>query len=257
MCSEKIDMSIYQNWGGIMEVSRNNLLTYGSSLLYKDLREICDGLKRGGLCILPSDTGYSIAAYPFYQKSIPRIEKVLPHVANQAIPLSFDSQKMISKYVNLTQRDLRLMDKHCPGPLTLVCKMKEGLPKDKYNALFHTNNTIGVRIPDSPVERQICTELDTPLTTCAIRYDDNKIIQNFDDAVDIVNAALKSENEHFIVYGVKVPQIKYDDHSTVATVQGKFPYVLHVYRPGIIEPKVLKNDADDRNLSYCDVDDWT
>lgn len=240
-----------------MKVSRENLLTFGSSLFYRDLREICDGLKRGNLCILPSDTGYSLAAYPFNPKGVARLEKILDGKREDPIPFSFDTRKRAMKFVKFTQKDLRLIEKLFPGPLTLVCKAKDSKIQEIVCSIIHTENTIGVRIPDSPVERQICSELEAPITTCAIRMPDGKIVQKFTDAIEVVNTKLSDCLDNFVIYAVQVPEIKYSDHSTVATVQGKFPYVFSVYRPGVIEPKVLKNALDSKNLSYCDVDDWT
>lgn len=232
-------------------------LTFGDSLSYGHLRQVCYTLKNGGLCILPSDTTYTIAAIPFRRDVLLWVTQLLPEKANDPIPLSFGSLAMVEEYVKLTAKDYRAIDKFCPGPITLVCKIKDRKDKSLLEDVLHTVGTIGIRIPDSPVERQISTELQRPITSCAIRDDEHNVVQDFDDAVDIVRSRMRDTPDSPILMAIRMTRIKYYNHSTVISVQTALtsPYDIHVYRPGIIAPKKIEDTI--RQISFRDVEEWT
>lgn len=235
-------------------------LTFGDSLSYEHVRRIRSTLRDGGLCILPSDTGYSLAGLPFRRTVVSNIRSILGK-ADQPIPLAFGSLKQVERFVNLTPEDERVIDKYCPGPVTLVCELRKDLADPTANGIsetLHTVGTVGVRIPDSPVERQICIEIDGPLTTAAIRYPASEaIVQDFDDAFDLVLSRMKAIEIGCLVVGIKMARIKYSDHSTVVTVEPNLaaPYVIREYRPGVVGTSEIQDTI--RRLSWSDFEDWT
>jgi tRNA A37 threonylcarbamoyladenosine synthetase subunit TsaC/SUA5/YrdC len=241
-------------------------LTFGDSLSYGHLRQACHTLRHGGLCILPSDTCYSLAALPFRRDALEHLGQILPDKQVDAIPLAFGSLNMLRHYVKLTAKDERLIDIHCPGPLTLVCEISDAQQKHIIEDLLHTQGSIGVRIPDSGVERQISVELQRPITTCAVRDDAGAPVRNFDDAVSIVRSRLKAKGEEFLLLAVRMTKVTYKELSTVAGVQSSLapaearealvaPYSVYIYRPGALEPEKLEDSL--RRLSWSDFEDWT
>jgi len=239
-------------------------LTFGDSLAYGHLRQVCYTLRHGGLCILPSDTCYSLAALPFRRDALAHLASILPGKDSDPIPLAFGSLALAQQYVRLTPRDEKLIDAYCPGPLTLVCEINDQHDKKIIEDMLHTHGTIGVRIPDSTVERQVSIELQRPITTCAIRDDSGEPVRIFDDAVSLVRMRMKARQEEFLLFAVRMTRLAYREVSTVASVQkeglpeGKelvSPYSVFIYRPGIIEPEQLESAL--RKLWPSDFEDWT
>jgi tRNA threonylcarbamoyl adenosine modification protein (Sua5/YciO/YrdC/YwlC family) len=239
-------------------------LTFGDSLAYGHLRQVCYTLRQGGLCILPSDTCYSLAALPFRRDALAHLASILPEKNVDPIPLAFGALHLVQQYVKLTNQDEKLIDAYCPGPLTLVCEINDRHDKKIIEDMLHTHGTIGVRIPDSTVERQISIDLQRPITTCAIREDSGEPVRSFDDAVSLVRMRMKTQQEEFLLFAVRMTRLAYRDLSTVASVQkdvlpeGKqlvAPYSVFIYRPGILEPEQLENAL--RKIWPSDFEDWT
>lgn len=234
-------------------------LTLGSSLSLHSINRIRKHLRDGGVCIVPSDTGYALTGLPFQKDVIQTISTVLHHDSDP-IPLSFGSMSMVEKYAELTKDDYLIMDTEFPGPITLVCGLKKAISETRKKAiseLLHTSGTIGIRIPDSPVERQISTELDTPITTCAIRDDSGNMIRNFDDAVTIVGDRMGEIIDNFHLIGITANRILYDEQSTVLTLQKSIasPMKFMIFRYGYVDPKDIQHIL---NLpSSKDLDDFT
>jgi hypothetical protein len=196
-----------------------------------------------------------------------RLATVLPQKASDPIPLAFGSLHLLVKYAKLTAKDERLIESYFPGPLTLVCEISSAQDQRIIEDMLHTHGTIGVRIPDSSVERQISTELDRPITTCAITDDTGKPIRSFDDAVSLVRARMMARDERSLLFAVRMKRLAYQDDkelSTVASVQenalpsGQIlvsPYSVYIYRPGLLEPEMLEDNL--RKVAFTEVEDWT
>ena len=232
-------------------------LTFGDCLSYGHLREVLFTLNSGGVCLLPSDTGYAIAAVPFRRDVMSRLYALLPGKRGQPIPLAFGSLSLVEQYVKLTAADYRTIDRFCPGPLTLVCQISERQPLSQVEHMLNTDGTIGVRIPDSPVERQISSELQRPITTCAVRDADGNIVQKFDEAIDMIRPRLEAAGPNTLLIAIHMRSLKYSEHSTVVTVQPRLaaPYSLYVYRQGVVEPDKIEDTL--RRLSFWDLEDIT
>jgi L-threonylcarbamoyladenylate synthase len=224
-------------------------LTLGDALAYSDLRSVCEILRDGGLCLVPSDTCYSIAALPFRRDAIARLGRVLPGKEQEPIPLCFGSLALVKKWVRLTPRDIRAIDEFWPGPLTLVCEIAEWHDPEIVSEMLHTVGNIGVRIPDSAVERQISSELERPITTCAVRDEAGRAVQSFDDAISVVRGRIDAIGEPISFAAIRGRRRLSRTVSTVATVQvSQAPadvdtgegYTLYVFRPGAIEPEKIE-----------------
>jgi len=235
-------------------------LTAGDSLTYENVRSIRFCLDHGGFVVLPSDTGYSLACLPFRQDTITKLRAMLGH-PNTSIPLSFGSYAMAARYVAIATENDRIVDHHAPGPLTIVCPMRPDMAPEHAAALasaLHTEGTIGVRFPDSAVERQISIECDRPITTCAIRSADGEIVRSFDDALSIVRQSVEELGVECFLAAVNTRVIKYPMQSTVATADPHLvstPSVVKVYRHGAIEAQDLQNSV--KQLGWSDFEDWT
>ncbi|RZN82336.1 MAG: hypothetical protein EVB11_08950 [Winogradskyella sp.] len=229
-----------------MEFKGNRIIvTPGGSISYQHLGEIKYVLENGGIVILPSDTCYTLASLPFNIDSLGRIANIEPHSIKNEIPLSFSGRKMLEKYCTPNEKEMRAIDKFCPGPLTLVCKMKKEMIDKKLNLLIHTDKTIGVRIPDSVIERQISEYLNSPITTCALRDYEGKIIQNYDNVVSTVRDRIKNVIHKYTILAIEVPYFIYKENSSVISFQPNIDgaYEIKVFREGMIDVKKIKREA--------------
>lgn len=159
----------------------------------KKIRKIADVLKDGGLIIYPTDTIYGLGCDIFNQKAIERLAQV-KGINLKKTNLSFICYDLsdLSNYAkNITTPVFKIMKKALPGPFTFILKANSNVPK-----IFQSNKkTVGIRIPDNKIPREIVQELGNPIITTSIK-DDDKLIEyptdpeliyeNFRDKVDVV-----------------------------------------------------------------------
>ncbi len=109
-----------------------------------------DIVKDGGIIVAPTDTVYGIIADPLNKKAVEKVFKVKKRSSDKPLPILLGESHHAFLLVKPTQRFWKLALKFWPGPLTIVEKPVEGLPK--HLAVW---GNIGVRLPHCPLIREI------------------------------------------------------------------------------------------------------
>lgn len=155
------------------------------------LEAIADCLRNGGVIIYPTDTIYGLGCDIFQHKAIERvcrIKGINPAKAN----LSFICAELsdMSQYTKSIDTPLyRLLKSSLPGPYTFIVKASKEVPR----ILKSKKDTIGLRIPDNNIARDIVRTLGHPILSTSLpgemveEYTDPDLIyRNFENLVDIV-----------------------------------------------------------------------
>ena len=121
--------------------------------------EALEKLKTGKPVIFQTDTLPAIACMPEYSNIIYKIKK---RDKNKALILMGSQVKQVLDYVDNDARDdfQKVAEKFWPGPLTLIIPIR----KNKSLNFISSENTLGIRIPDSLTARSLILETG-PLAT--------------------------------------------------------------------------------------------
>ncbi len=174
-------------------MSANYMKLYQENPEMQKIRQAVEILRNGGLVICPTDTVYGIVCDLFNRKAIDRLMK-LKGLKPKEMNLSFICYDLsdISNYVKrLDTPDFKLLKKSLPGPFTFILESNNNVPK----ILGVNKKTVGIRIPDNNIPRQIVKELGNPIMTTSIKDDDHVreyitdpeiIFDTFKNQVDLV-----------------------------------------------------------------------
>ena len=157
----------------------------------RHINTVVDCLKNGGVIIYPTDTIYGLGCDIFQQKAIEKISRI-KNVQPQKAQLSFICYDLsdLSKYTKGISTPLyRILKEYLPGPYTFILPASKEVPK----ILQSKKNTIGLRIPDNNIAREIIKQLEHPILSATLpgemveEYTDPELIyENFKNLVDIV-----------------------------------------------------------------------
>jgi len=140
----------------------------------KSISQVVDVLKKGGVIIYPTDTIYGIGCDITNPKAIERVCQIRglkPDKAN----LSFICNDLtsISLYTKpLDNTTFRLLKKSLPGPFTYIFNASGQVPK----LLSSKKKTVGIRVPDNNIAREIVQLLGNPIVSASI-HDDDELIE--------------------------------------------------------------------------------
>ena len=136
------------------------------------LSHIVEVLENDGVIIYPTDTLYGFGCDITNQKAVERIARIKnldPRKANFAFLIEDlthinDYAKPFSNYF------FKLMKRNLPGPFTFILNANNSVPK----MLKNNKKTIGIRVPDSVIAREIVTSLGKPLITSSIPHEETE-----------------------------------------------------------------------------------
>lgn len=159
----------------------------------REVKKVVEVLKSGGIIICPTDTIYGLACDIYNPKAVEQIARIKgvnlekAHFSFICYDLSHlsDFTKQVDNHI------FKLMKKHLPGPFTFILDANSNVPK-----LFKSKKkTVGIRIPDNNIAREIVKELGHPIMSTSVHDDDELIeyttdpeliYERYRDIVDIV-----------------------------------------------------------------------
>ncbi len=159
----------------------------------KQIQQIVECLKNGGIIIYPTDTVYGIGCDIFQHKAVERIAQLKGIKAEKAnfSFICYDLSHISDFTKQISNPVYKLMKKLLPGPFTFILNSSSKVPK-----LFESKKkTVGIRVPDNMISRLIVNELGNPIMSTSVKGDDldietttdpELIHERYKDMVDIV-----------------------------------------------------------------------
>ncbi len=158
----------------------------------KEIQKVVRVLKNGGLIIYPTDTVYGLGCDISNNKTLERLAR-LKGIKLEKANLSFIFYDLsnLSQYVKqIDTPTYKILRRALPGAFTFILKSNNKLPR-----VFKKKKTVGIRIPDNSIIRDIVYELGNPIISTSIRDEDELleyttdpelIYEKWKDKVDLV-----------------------------------------------------------------------
>ncbi len=105
-----------------------------------------EALRRGALVVIPTDTVYGVAAWPWEDTFVSRLYEAKGRPEGKAIPLLVGHTTQLDQVTQAMPKGAQYLAQHFwPGPLTLVVPKHPSLPP-----AVSPYPTVGVRMPNHP-----------------------------------------------------------------------------------------------------------
>lgn len=148
----------------------------------RKIKQVVESLQEGGIIIYPTDTVYGLGCDIFNPKAVEKICRLRGLKPEKAM-LSFiceDISQIADYAYQIDNEVFKVLKKNLPGPFTFVLRANNTVPK-----LFkNRKRTIGVRIPENNIAKNIVKELGRPILSISLKSDD-EILEYFTDPIDI------------------------------------------------------------------------
>lgn len=139
----------------------------------KEINKVVEVLRNGGLIIYPTDTVYGLGCDITNTKALERIARIKGIKLDKA-NFSFVCHDLsnISDYIKqIDTATFKILKKALPGPYTFILPGNNNLPKE-----FRKKKTVGIRVPDNNIAREIVRKLGNPIVSTSI-YDEDEILE--------------------------------------------------------------------------------
>lgn len=167
--------------------------------LYQDatdaqlVRNVAEFLGDGAIVILPTDSVYSLACDIQNERALEKMARIKGLKLKEAeFSILCDDLSLLSDYCKpLNNHVFKLLKRNLPGPFTFILEANSNIPK-----IFKKNRkTVGIRIPDNNISRQIVSALGRPVIVTSVKDDDQileyttdpeLIAERYENQVDMV-----------------------------------------------------------------------
>lgn len=124
----------------------------------QNIEEIITALNNGAVLVTPTDTVYGLVCDAAKEAAVEKVFEIKKRDRNNPIAIFVKDIKMAKQYAQISKEQEDILNKSWPGAVTFVLKSKLGLAPLVYKA-----NTIGMRIPDYDLIKDIFRKFDRPL----------------------------------------------------------------------------------------------
>lgn len=177
-----------------------------------DVEKMADSLKRGSLVVLPTETGYMLAALATSTAALEHAFTVKGRNPSDVMHVACASLAMAETAGILSPRAIRLLGDFTPGPLSVIVNKTDLLP----DHLVALNGTVGIRVPDHAATLQVINAVGSPVTATSLNPSGSKPI-----SVDRDSLQSLSWPENELIYVVRDDRsIAYDCPSALVRVSG-------------------------------------
>lgn len=208
--------------------SRSGMLTWS------DVARIADSLQQGAPAVLPTETGYMLAALATSPDAVKSAFAVKGRAGTAVMHVACASLEMAATVGVLTKQATNLLGELTPGPVSVIVSQTDLLAAS--DGLVTVNGTVGIRIPDHPATLQVINAVGAPLTATSLNSSGSHL-------TSVSEASLRTLNwpEADVVYVVQDDDaIVYDSASTLVRVSGD---AIEILRPGPITPAQVERAA--------------
>ena len=133
------------------------------------IKKVVEVLKNGGLVIYPTDTVYGLGCDITNSRALEKIAKI-KGIKIEKANFSFVCNDLshLSNYVKqIDTATFKILKRALPGPYTFILPGNNDLPKE-----FRKKKTVGIRVPDNNIAREIVKMLGNPIVSTSIHDDD-------------------------------------------------------------------------------------
>ena len=130
-----------------------------------------DALRRGELVAYPTDTLYGLAASARDDRAVARLAAAKRRPEGMPISVALSSVPEAEAVGRLTSAGRALLRRLLPGPYTLLLSARPSGPRVA-TALRGADGSLGVRVPDHPVARELARRAGPITATSANRHGD-------------------------------------------------------------------------------------
>ncbi len=139
----------------------------------REIDKIVKILKKGGLIIYPTDTVYGLGCDITNTKAMEKVAKIKGVKLNKSnfSFICYDLSNLSDYVKQIDTATFKTLKRNLPGPYTFILPGNNNLPK-----AFKNKSTVGIRIPDNNIIRELVKKLGNPIVSTSI-YDEDDLIE--------------------------------------------------------------------------------
>jgi len=144
------------------------------------VKYVANKITAGAIFVFPTDSGFSIGSALENKSGVEKIRRIRHLSKRHDFTLMLHSVSQIGEFAKLNNDAFRILKRTLPGQFTYILEATREVP----NRLVHPKKkTIGVRIPNKPLIKNLIEELGEPIICVSLIIDEVEFV-NTQDVID-------------------------------------------------------------------------
>ncbi|WP_416305311.1 L-threonylcarbamoyladenylate synthase [Neptunicella sp. SCSIO 80796] len=144
------------------------------------LRQACELIRKGGVVVYPTDSGYAIGCQMDDKNALERLCRIRQIEKEHKFTLMCKDMSELSIYAKVDNQAFRQIKNNTPGPYTFVLKATKEVPNRLQNP---KRKTIGIRVPDNHIALALLEEFGEPLMSTSLILPGNSFAESDPDEI--------------------------------------------------------------------------
>ncbi len=156
---------------------------------YPHLERAAEIIKRGGLVVFPTETVYGLGGDATNPEAAGKIYAAKGRPSDNPLIIHVSTPEEAEKYAYTSELYYKLASRFMPGPLTIVLKAKETVPKNTRGGL----DTVAVRCPENVIARELIRLSGVPIAAPSANLSGSPspttarhVLEDMDGRVDMI-----------------------------------------------------------------------
>ncbi|MHA7110142.1 L-threonylcarbamoyladenylate synthase [Sunxiuqinia elliptica] len=140
----------------------------------REIEKVLEVLRSGGIIIYPTDTVYGIGCDITNARAVEKVAQY-KNVKIEKSNMSFICSDLshLSDYAKpISNSIFKLLKRNLPGPFTFILEANSNVPK----YFKGKKKTVGIRVPDNNIIREIVRQLGNPILSTSI-HDEDEVLE--------------------------------------------------------------------------------
>jgi len=144
------------------------------------IKYVAGKITSGAIFVLPTDSGFSIGSALGNKSGVEKIRRIRNLSKRHDFTLMLQSLSQIGEFAKVDNDAFRILKRTLPGQFTFILEATREVP----NRLVHPKKkTIGIRVPNKPLIKNLIEELGEPIICVSLIIDGVEFV-NTQDVID-------------------------------------------------------------------------
>jgi tRNA threonylcarbamoyl adenosine modification protein (Sua5/YciO/YrdC/YwlC family) len=180
------------------------------------IAQTADILRKGGVIVYPTDSGYALGCMLGHADAQMRIRQIRAVDDKHLFTLMCRNLSELGNYAVVSNSQFRLLKANTPGAYTFILNATREVPRK----LQHPKrSTIGIRVPDHHVVQALLEAIDTPMLSMTLS------LPNEEDTSMMVPWEIRERLEHVVDLVIEVEHCE-AGATTVIDLTGENPVLI-------------------------------
>lgn len=151
----------------------------------RKINHVADTIKKGGVILVPTDTGFTLACELSNKNAITKIRRLRDLPESKAMTFLCDSLSNVAEFAKVNDNAYKTIKRLIPGPYTFILPASKLVPKFAQDP---KRKTSGLRVPADDLSQLLLKSVGMPIISISAKIDGENLLNDPEEVIDFYSS---------------------------------------------------------------------